>query len=348
MSLWEKIKANWIKILCVALSAALLIALAVFIGVEVSSRNKQKAESDRLSEELSPLLTKRSTLFDELEKEQNAYKSAKNGLATVQFVAEKPAAALYANVRNIMEEKAVSCGLSAGSATCVIGLSAAHMPDSTGMMTAQQAQELQAAGWSFCYFLSAEEEEGFAEDKNSSLSTWIAETAQAASSIKIEIAPAICFGKGTYSYDAATLLGAGFTFVGNYFTRGNYCAKEKSEGLWLNPIVGYCEDYAPRYLSQTVTKGANIVFSFLGDTEEEVADVEADDYDQLSKMFLTVFKSVAADNLRLTSSFSDMISVQEEELSAEECAEFEAKIAALQAEIAEVEKQINAVYDKYK
>lgn len=346
MARGEKLKANWLKILCVALSVALCAGIAAFAGVEIAERNKQKKQNELLSNELSPLLEEKSVLSNSLEAERSAYESALAGVATVQFIAGKPIAELYTDINGIIEEKAEACGLTSGSVDCVIGLSAANMPDSSGMLTGEQALGLYADGWSFCYFLSAEEEETFSGDKDTALSGWISETSAAAAALKIEIAPAICFGEDTYDYDTEALKELGFTFIGKYFADGSYCAEEKTGGVWINPTVGYCVDYAKRYFSQTVTKGANMALTFCGDSDDELADIE-DGYEQLSKMFKNVFEYAAEGEVKITSSFSDMIAEQEKELDESACAEYEERIAALQEQIKEVNKKISDVYDKY-
>lgn len=298
----------------------LLLVMLLILWINQRQVNEEAKEALVLEEQIRPLNIKRQKLKKQLEELADGYEAGRRPKATTQILFTEPDTRVYELCYPIMKEHEF---------TGVLALSAQRLPGAENCMTEEQLKELIEAGWSICVRF----------DDTTRLNAQWTSLKKQLKELNIEEPTTVYFAAGVYNSGLdATIEKCGFTIAIHHGEEGLPLVQANDEaGIWHLGSVGLKGNEPRLRFMEAIEAKANII-TLVGFSLEEEMYVE--------KSFRAMLDSCsdyeASEELIIGNPEDARIHFQSRTVEAGEAEkqEYLKQKEALEAELAEVEKQI--------
>lgn len=137
---------GWVKALCILLAVLIAAGLVLAILHHISSGNAAAREAEEINRQLAPLREKEYELRRDIARKETALTGFGINHGSLLMLFEQPNAQIMTAIYPRMQAKGF---------VGVIALSESQYPGAEGCISVDDAKTLAAAGWDFCYTLSA-------------------------------------------------------------------------------------------------------------------------------------------------------------------------------------------------
>lgn len=297
-----------------------IVLILVFLlwktGREEQSHNKQLEQMDK---ELIPLNVEKRDLEKKIIdlKKMTEDKGTSKGTTTVLFTEINEM--VYTGAYPILKEHGY---------VGVLALSGTQLPGLDGCISVQQFEELLSAGWSYCVsWIDHEVVNNWLKTQNKTQGT------------------VAYFPDRTYrkNYEAEVSAAGYTTIVRRDNDEMTLTAPTRKDGIWHADLSGVLANDPRKQLENTMEQGGHIVYG-VGFTKK------AEMYDEdIFLLMLKWFKSYEEEGNLLVTDFAGARTYHEEmewkrNISEEQ---FQIEKDKIEEQIKEIEKQIDAIYEKY-
>lgn len=299
---------------------------AFMLGTQIKEE-KEAAKYEEAYELRRPLTVKQEQLESKLDALEKEYEKSKAPNANVQVVFTELDEQVYTLCYPIMQEFEY---------VGMLAISEKEFPGEEGCMTAEQFKELIEAGWEVCITWQSDTD----------ISKWWPNLQNRLTVLGVSAGRTLYFQKGTYSAELdESILAAGFTTAISAMEEDAMPLQlQYEEGVWHVGVVGLMSAKPRLWLREAVAQDANIAFSVGFEKEDELYNERSfrsmltcfDEYEATDELVVTT-ADVAREQYYNRSVGTDPVAEQQ----------YQEQKAALEAEIAEVKKQleeINAMY----
>lgn len=354
-----------LKIVC-----AMLLLGAMLVGYRSWQRHsgQQSRHQDAFSMELRALTLRQRELELQLQALEKEYTRIVAGQATVQILAADPGEWVEESLHPAMTE---------ADMTGIIAMNLDAIPGGVDTLSPSQLHKLEAEGWQLIYafdefdFDVREKEiqkkikkwqnyqkwktgkEPPEKDRSEmeqellreAFQAWKQEVQDGLRELGIELDNVIYFPSGAYKriYDNA-LRGAGFDMIIHHGEEDRIIyASLPENSIWFPGALPWNVSKRIMQMDEVVELGVNVVL-----TVSHPESTEQDQY--VSEFFTSMLRKLNAyreDGTMEVCTFRDMADFQSKSVADKNAKEYERQKQAVQAELDEVNEQIQAVYAKY-
>lgn len=316
------------KIVSIA-TVILAVGLILFIWKIEGQEKKETQMHTEWYEARRPLTVKKEQLEQQLEDLDEAYETAKNPRATTQVIFTELSASVYDVCYPIMKEFEY---------TGILALSKDQLPGKEGCMTIEQFRELLDEGWTTCIEWSSD----------TAVNKWWPELQEELQKLTIPQSTTMYFPIGTYKGDYdKELQEMGFaTVVVGKTGDENPLQLQYEEGVWHIGAVGLMSSKPRLWLNESVAQKANVIYT-IGFREEESENL----FNEKSfRSMLNCFDEYEATDAISVTNVEEAREYFQNRLmgvSPEIEAAYQENRAAIEAQLKEVNKQLDELAAKY-
>lgn len=311
------------KWIAIGVLVVLMVVLGVFLIKHQKEEQKQAAIYQEIDNQIRPLKVKKQQLTKELENLIEDYEAKHREKATAQVIYTEMSPQVYELCYPLMKER---------NFAGVLALSPTQLPGADGCMSIEQFETLVEQGWTTCIKWKAE----------SNVNEWLPALKNQLSQLNIEVPNIVYFPKNTYKTEMDTQIKSlGFEIVVHHENTAAGHAliqTQYEEGLWHLGALGLMGSRTKVRFDEAIRNKGNIIY-LVGFKEEDEL------YEERSyTVMLDYFKSYSDDQLLVVGTMEDARAhyySRQEEVSEEEKTQYLQQKGTLEAEIADLEAQIN-------
>ncbi len=311
-------KWKWISL---AVLVILMACLGLFLKKHYQEEQRQAAIYEEIDNQLRPLNVKKQRLITQLEKLTEDYEAKRRPKATAQVIFTELDPQVYDLCYPLMRDRSFSG---------MLALSQAELPGAEGCMTMEQFQKLQDAGWRTC----------ITWNKDSKVEVWLPALKEQLKQLNIDAPTVIYCPKGTYASNLdEKFKSLGFNIVVHHEEAGRALIQTQyEEELWHLGALGLMGSRTKVRFDEAIKQKGNIIYLVGFEKEDEL-------YEERSfTIMLDYFKSYSDDQELVVGSMEDARAhyySRVEEVSAEEEAQYLQQKTQMEAELADLEAQID-------
>ena len=314
------------RMIAFGIIVVLLICLGIFLRTENQKRQEETAKYNELDSRIRPLNVKKSRLTLQLEKLQEDYEAGRKPKATSQVIFTELDPKVYEICYPLLKERRF---------TGVLSLSQTEFPGVKDCMTQEQFDELIKAGWTVCV----------TRNNQKALDKWWPDLKYGIQQIGLEVPKTIYCPKGTYRADLdQELREAGFDIVVHHEEAGRALIQTQyEETLWHLGALGLMGGATKTRFDEAIKAKGNIIYLVGFDREDEKYEERA------FTVMLDYFQSYSEDNDLVVGSMEDArnhyysrlqeVSAEEERVYLEKKAELDAQLADIEAQLEKLRSQ---------
>lgn len=316
-----------IKKMISIVTIVLAIGLCAFMMGIKSKENKAATRYEELNEQRRPLKVKKQKLEQELVELEMAYEIEVEPNAVAQVIFSEMNEQVYSSCYPIMKEYGY---------VGMLALSLEELPGQPGHMSVEQFRELLEAGWGICITWQTD----------TSHSRWLPKLQKELEKLEIEQGQAVYFPKGIYQAELdATIQQAGFSIAISCTADTEVPLQTKyEEGVWRVGAVGLMSSKPRLWLNEAVSQKANIAYLVGFELEEEL-------YNEKSfRSMLNCFREYEATNELIVATVEEAAEqyfYRGRGVDPEFDAQYQAKKAKLEEELAQVKQQLSEIEEQY-
>lgn len=305
----------------------LAIGLFAFVLFVQKKENKKATRQELIYEQSRPLSVRKEELEQELETLRKLYEKSISPKASVQVLFTDLNEQVYTTCYPIMKEY---------EDTGILTVSATQLPGEEGCMTKEQFQELVDAGWDVYVTWQTE---GDAKK-------WWPNLQNKLTVLGVRAGKTMYFPKGTYQVDAdKVLLELGFTSV--LISKNDEespLQMQEEEGIWHAGAVGMMTSKPKLWLREAVAQDANVAYLVGFSLEEELYNENS-----FRSMLNSLEEYKATEELIVTDVEDAREGFRARDLGVDTETEkqYQEQKAALEAELADVKKQLQEMEANY-
>lgn len=305
----------------------LAIGLFAFVLFVQKKENKKATRQELIYEQSRPLSVRKEELEQELETLRKLYEKSISPKASVQVLFTDLNEQVYTTCYPIMKEY---------EDTGILTVSATQLPGEEGCMTKEQFQELVDAGWDVYVTWQTE---GDAKK-------WWPNLQNKLTVLGVRAGKTMYFPKGTYQADAdKVLLELGFTSV--LISKNDEespLQMQEEEGIWHAGAVGMMTSKPKLWLREAVAQDANVAYLVGFSLEEELYNENS-----FRSMLNSLEEYKATEELIVTDVEDAREGFRARDLGVDTETEkqYQEQKAALEAELADVKKQLQEMEANY-
>lgn len=305
----------------------LAVGLFAFVWGVQKQEDKKAVQYEKMYEQRRPLTVKKEQIEQKLEELENAYEKSKAPNAITQVLFTEMDEQVYSLCYPIMQEYEY---------VGILALSPTEFPGEEGCMTVEQFQELMNAGWKICITWQNDTE----------VNNWLTNLQNKMTVLGIEQGQTMYFPQGTYNAELdATLQDLGFSIAVISKTEEETPLQlQYEEGVWHVGAVGLMSSKPRLWLREAVAQDANIAFLVGFQLETELFNERSfrsmlncfDEYEATEELVITDV-DVAKEYYHTRSAG----------INPELESQYQQEKAALEAELADVKKQLEEIEAMY-
>ena len=305
----------------------LAVGLFAFIWGVQKQENKKAVEHEKIYEQRRPLAVKEEQLEQKLEELENTYEKSKSPNAVTQIIFTEMDEQVYSLCYPIMQEYEY---------IGILALSPTEFPGEEGCMTVEQFQELVDAGWKICITWQSDDREN----------NWLVNLKNKMTVLGIEQGQTLYFPQGTYHADVdETIQELGFSIA--IISKAEEEAPlqlQYEEGVWHVGAVGLMSSKPRLWLREAVAQDANVAFLVGFQLETELYNERSfrsmlncfDEYEATEELVITDVDAA-----------KEYYHTRSAGISPELESQYQQEKAALEAELADVKKQLQEIDAMY-
>lgn len=319
-------KEKRIKIIIVVVAIIITIGFSIFFFWR---ENQMKKERDvyyaQMEEEMASLTEEKQQLENELSKLKKDYNNTK-GISSVVLLFTDLNENIYTDIYPLMKESGF-----VGTLT----ISPTIFPGQENCLSLEQFKELLTAGWQCC----------LKWDDSADLDQWLKSCKEVVKNAGIELPDAVYFPKNSYQkiYDDILKKQGILAVVHHGEEDLPIIISESENDIWHPGAVPWNRSKASSVLSNAINQKGNIVYTIGSDSQQEVYKKsrfasmlkKIDSFSKSNNTFVTTILGAREYRKEIENKLNNLEG------------EYQTQADLLENKIAEIDKKIDSVYDKY-